>query len=61
MKLVIHLTKIVETVEEARSLYKQIEETIKPVGLFHINGIVDENLKHPEQPSFIKGNEGLKA
>lgn len=54
MKLIIHITRYIESLNEGEELLRQVMEHFANDPLVHINAIADHNFKHPEQPDPVQ-------
>ncbi len=50
MKLIIHITRFINTIEEGDIIYNEVLKHFTSDPLFHVNAIADHNFKHPEGP-----------
>lgn len=50
MKLIIHITRHITSIEEGQRLYESILQQFADDPLVHVNAIADHNFKCPEPP-----------
>lgn len=50
MKLIIHITKHIQTIEEGAIFYREMLKYFADDPAIHVNAIADHNFKHPELP-----------
>lgn len=50
MKLIIHITRYIDSIAEGEEIFRQVSEHFAPDPYIHINAIADHNFKHPEGP-----------